>query len=257
MCELFGVSSGKKIYLNELLREFFSHGLDHPHGWGMAFFYGNAVSLEKQPETSCKSSYLKQRLRAEMQADKMIAHIRLATRGTMNYENTHPFVMRDDCSRTWTLAHNGTVFECDALEPFVHRQQGQTDSERILCYIIDMVNAAQKQKGGMLARAERFHLLDRILCRISPENKLNLLLYDGELLYVHTNYKSSLYHRQKDGAAVISTRPLDQDAWEPVPMNTLLAYQNGNLIFSGTDHGYEFTDSEEKMRLLFLDYAGL
>lgn len=47
MCELFGVDSAKKIPLNELLREFFSDGTEHPHGWGMAFFYGNAVSLEK------------------------------------------------------------------------------------------------------------------------------------------------------------------------------------------------------------------
>ena len=43
MCELFGVDSAKKIPLNELLREFFSDGTEHPHGWGMAFFYGNAV----------------------------------------------------------------------------------------------------------------------------------------------------------------------------------------------------------------------
>ena len=56
MCELFGLSSAEKIQLNDLLKEFFSHGMEHPHGWGMAFFYGNAVSLEKQPETACKSS---------------------------------------------------------------------------------------------------------------------------------------------------------------------------------------------------------
>lgn len=59
----------------------------------------------------------------------MIAHIRLATRGTMDYENTHPFVMRDNSDRTWTLAHNGTIFECEALNPFVSSQQGQTARE--------------------------------------------------------------------------------------------------------------------------------
>ena len=62
MCELFGVDSAKKIPLNELLREFFSDGTEHPHGWGMAFFYGNAVSLEKQPQSAVTSNYLKQRL---------------------------------------------------------------------------------------------------------------------------------------------------------------------------------------------------
>lgn len=257
MCELFGLSSAEKIPLNDMLREFFSHGVDHPHGWGIAFFYGNAVSLEKQPEASYKSNYLKQRLRAKIEEDKLIAHIRLATRGNTEYENTHPFVMRDHSDRTWTLAHNGTIFKCDVLNPFVHSQRGQTDSERILCYIISKVNAAQEQRKRVLSQEERFALLDEILCEITPENKINLVLYDGELFYVHTNYRDSLFRCQKGAATVFSTRPLDNGGWESLPMNTLLAYQNGTLLYTGTNHGNEFFDSEEKMRLLFLDFANL
>ena len=257
MCELFGVSSKEKIPLNDMLREFFSHGVEHPHGWGMAFFYGNAVSLEKQPEHAGKSGYLKQRLRAKIEADNMIAHIRLATRVNLDYENTHPFVLRDNYNRTWTLAHNGTIFECDVLNHFVHEQQGETDSERILCYIISRVNALQEQRKRALSQEERFHLLDEIICEISPENKVNLILYDGEQLYAHTNYRASLHRCRKGAATVLSTQPLDWDAWEELPMNTLLAYQDGSLLYTGTDHGNEFVDSEEKMRLLFLDFANL
>lgn len=257
MCELFGISSKEKIRLNDLLREFFSHAVDHPHGWGMAFFYGNAVSLEKQPEHACKSGYLKQRLRVGIETDTMIAHIRLATRGSMGYENTHPFVLRDDSDRTWTLAHNGTIFESEVLEPFVHTQQGSTDSERILAYIVSRINDAQKREGRQLTKEGRFHLLDRIICEISPENKLNLILYDGELMYFHTNYQRSLFRCRKGLATVVSTRPLDRDDWEELPLNTLLAYEEGELVYVGTDHGNEFLDSEEKMRLLFLDFASL
>lgn len=257
MCELFGLSSAKKIQLNALLREFFSHGMEHPHGWGMAFFYGNAVSLEKQPENSCKSIYLKQRIRAKIETDKMIAHIRLATRGNMDYENTHPFVMRDGSGRTWTLAHNGTIFECESLNLYVRSQQGQTDSERILLFIISRVNEEQVRLNRSLSRMERFNLIDDIIRRITPENKVNLLLFDGELLYVHTNYRNSLYQCRKETAIVISTRPLDQDTWEPVPMNRLSAYNDGTLFCVGTVHENEFFDSEEKMQLLFLDFAGL
>ena len=67
MCELFGVTSPCRIVLNELLLEFFSHGAEHPNGWGMAFFYGNGVSLEKEPEASHKSVYLKQRLQFKVE----------------------------------------------------------------------------------------------------------------------------------------------------------------------------------------------
>lgn len=257
MCELFGINSKDKILLNDLLREFFSHGTEHPHGWGMAFFYGNAVSLEKQPAHACKSIYLKQRLQAKIEMDSMMAHIRLATRGNLEYENTHPFVLRDNSGRTWTLAHNGTIFECDVLNRFIHEQQGGTDSERILCYIVNRVNERQEQKGRALFREERFQMLDGIVGEIAPENKINLLIYDGELLYAHTNYRESLYKCKKGRATVISTRPLDRDMWEELPMNTLSAYREGSLLYTGTNHGNEFVDSEEKMRLLFLDFANL
>lgn len=242
MCELFGVNSSKKIQLNDMLKEFFSHGIDHPHGWGMAFFYGDAVSLEKQPEASCKSNYLKQRLRAKIEADKMLAHIRLATRGTMDYENTHPFVMRDNYGRPWTLGHNGTIFDCEILNTFVKTQQGQTDSERILCYMIDRINAEQERLRRPLSQEERFRLMDEIVCEITPENKVNLLVFDGELFYVHTNYKNSLHWCRKGDALVVSTRPLDEDAWEQIPMNTLFAYQDGELRYTGTNHVNEFIE---------------
>ncbi len=188
MCELFGVSAEKRRNLNELLRVFFSHGVDHPNGWGMAFFYGNAVSLEKEPETSCKSLYLKERMRGSIEADNMIAHIRQATRGVMAYTNTHPFVLRDNCDRAWTLAHNGTIFACEQLDSFVHVQQGQTDSERILLYLVSRVNEEQERLGRPLSRDERFRLVDELICEITPENKVDLLLYDGELLFAHVNY---------------------------------------------------------------------
>ena len=187
----------------------------------------------------------------------MIAHIRLATRGTMEYENTHPFVMRDNYDRTWTLAHNGTIFESEILEPFVAAEDGDADSERILCYIIDQVNAAQDEKGAALTKEERFALLNRIILEIAPENKLNLLIFDGEIMYVHTNYKDSLYRCRKDTAIVMATRPLDRDKWKNIPMNQLLAYEDGKLIYTGTKHEYEFVDSEEKMHMLFLDFANL
>lgn len=257
MCELFGLSAARKRKVNDWLREFFSHGVDHPHGWGMAFFYDNAVSLEKQPEATFKSVYLKQRLHAPIEVDKMIAHIRLATRGSMEYENTHPFVRRDNYGRTWTLAHNGTIFDSQVLSPFVHEQQGQTDSERILCYLIHTVDALQEKKGAPLSKEERFQCIDQIVCEIAPENKLNLLIFDGEFLYVHTNYKDSLHIWKQEDGVMISTRPLDKNAWEPVPMNILQIYENGRLVYTGTDHGQEFFDSEEKMRLLFLDFANL
>lgn len=257
MCELFGVTSVEPVRVNELLREFFSHSPRHPNGWGMAFFYGDAVSLEKEPVTASRSVYLRERLRHPIFTNSMLAHIRLATRGSMDYENCHPFVMRDSCNRAWTLIHNGTIFDCPALDGYIHTQEGRTDSERVLCHIIDLMDRAQAAEGRALDAEERFRLVDGAVCEMASGNKLNLLIYDGELLYVHANYADSLYCRRMRSAALFATVPLDRGHWEPVPFTTLLAYRDGQEVFQGTNHGQEYRDNPKDIRLLFVDYSEL
>lgn len=119
MCELFGVSGMERAPVAELLKEFFRHSVRRPNGWGMATFYDNSVSPEKEPVCAVKSVYLRERLRRQLEARNIIAHIRLVTRGNMDYENYHPFVRRDNFGRTWTLAHNGTIFDRPALDGYV------------------------------------------------------------------------------------------------------------------------------------------
>ena len=105
--------------------------------------------------------------------------------------------------------------------------------------------------------AERFRVLETTIEEIAPGNKLNLLVHDGQLLYAHTNYKDSLYICRKENEIYFSTRPLHFDRWELLPMNTLIACENGRQILTGTAHQHEFFDDPEKTRLLFLDYAVL
>lgn len=258
MCEIFGSCTRTPVLLNELLRDFFSHGDAHPHGWGLAFPMADGpVSFEKEPENARKSHYLKHRLRAEIRTTGALAHIRLATKGGLCYENTHPFIMKDHSGRSWTLVHNGTVFECAALDKYVYEQQGQTDSERILCHLISRINERQYASGHPLNAGERFQVLEDTIGEVAPGNKLNLLIHDGQVLYAHTNYKNSLYICGKENEIYFSTRPLHFGQWELLPMNTLIACENGRLMKSGKAHPYEFFDDAEKMRLLFLDYAGL
>lgn len=257
MCELFGICSSTKIELNEALKEFFPHSADHPHGWGLAVFYENSVSLEKEPIQASKSFYLKERLKHPISAKAAIAHIRLATVGTMEYENSHPFVKRDNHDRSWTLAHNGTIFDCPKLDRYIHQQEGQTDSERILCYIVAMINRKQVQVGRALNAAERFWLLDGIICEIAPANKLNLLIFDGECMYMHVNYANTLYLCQQAETVLFSTVPLSRGTWSPAPFTTLCAYRDGIRAYIGTDHGHEYKDDPQDMKYLFANFSEL
>lgn len=257
MCELFGVSSGRKIEVNDLLKEFFSHSVRHANGWGMAIFYENSVSLEKEPVQAIKSKYLRERLQQKIHVRNMIAHIRLATRGVMEYVNCHPFVLRDNYDRCWTLAHNGTIFDYPRHNPFLHQQEGRTDSERILCFLVDQVNRKQLELGRALTKEERFDLLDALVADMSKGNKLNLLIYDGELLYVHTNYANSLYYSQREDTMLFGTTPLDRGCWNAHPFTTLCAYQDGRRLFQGKNHGWEYRDNEKDMHMLYVDYSAL
>lgn len=245
MCELLGVSGAEKIECNDLLRTFFTHAADNPDGWGLARFYGNGVSLEKEPVSALESVYLRNRLTDVIREDVLITHIRKASVGGITYRNCHPFAMRDDSGRLWTLAHNGTIFESPDLERWARIQNGSTDSERILYHLVDRINEKLRETGMPLDAEARFSVAEDMVCRITPKNMVNLLIYDGELLYTHANREDSLHLLREKGRVVISSKPLSQGGWETAPLNVLLAFHRGELVNAGKDHGNKFVKSGE------------
>lgn len=257
MCELFGISSAIEAPVNALLEEFFSHCEKHPNGWGLASFDHGFVSVEKEPVKASKSTYLRERLRCKLEVSALLAHIRFATVGGMEYHNCHPFVGRDALGRCWVLIHNGTIFDYPPLSPCQYRQRGETDSERILLYLLDQINGRQAALGRPMEAGERFALLEALLAPMSTGNKLNLILYDGELMYVHTNYADSLYVSQGGGTAVFCTVPLKSGCWEPLPFTALCAYARGRLVFQGRPHGQEYIERAEDLKYLFALSANL
>lgn len=258
MCEILSLSSSRRIIVNDYLKTFFSHSERHCHGWGLALFYGGAVSLEKEALCANHSLYLRQRLMHTIQIDNMMAHIRLASMGRMFYENCHPFVKHDNCQRSWTLAHNGTIFSQQPLEPYKAVQEGQTDSERILYYFIDEINKRQLRLGRPLKPEERFGLLDSLMARLSAAGKLNLLLWDGEYTYVHSNYRHSLHQLRSDADTIwFATQPLDDGPWQPVPFLRLTVYRSGRLVYQGPSHSHEYFDPEKDYEYKNLEYANL
>ena len=257
MCELFGLTGPDEIQINEHLKTFASHSIAHPNGWGIAVFSENKIDLEKEPVAVYRSNYLKEHLKTPLRAMNMMAHIRLATRGHMEYENCHPFIRSDLGGRTWTFMHNGTIFDCPLLDKYIYTQEGQTDSERILLYFIEQINEKTKQLGRCLNDYERFEVIDRAVLDITCHNKVNFMLYDGNLFYVHKNMEGSLFVKQLGRSLMFATVPLDDGKWDLVPLCLLQAYRNGKPVFSGVRHGNEYIEDPEDMKLIFLDYAQL
>ena len=257
MCEIYGFSGNREKELNSDLREFYSHACDHPNGWGLALLDQTISAITREVGRADRSALLRERLNRSVTAKTALAHIRLATIGNEDYDNCHPFTAVDRSGRSWTLIHNGTIFESDKLNGYVFRQKGETDSERILLYLVDRINEATAKAKQELNAEGRFAILNDIVSSSSPKNKLNLLIYDGELLYAHTNFKDSLYERRDDDGVTISTRPLTDSGWRPVPFTTLIAYRDGECVFTGTDHHHEYLFDPSSYKPLYLAYSGL
>ncbi len=244
MCELLAVNSADPIKMNRYLKEFFSHSDTNPHGWGIAIFDGPSVSLEKEARPSAESGRLAQILSKDISVKNMAAHIRNATAGSMRRENCHPFLRKDATGRNWTLAHNGTIFHNALISPYTAMQEGNTDSERVLLALIARIDAETGKKKRLLSADERFALTDTLITELSEGNKLNLLLYDGEFLYVHYNLSGTLHMLSKGNGLLFSTQPLSDEDWQPVPFMTLCSFKNGRLIRQGACHGHEYRVSE-------------
>lgn len=258
MCELFAATSSKYQDITEYLKAFYGHSNNHPHGWGLACMDGTEADIEKEPLQATKSKYLKERLSQPVKVKNAFAHIRYATIGNIEYRNCHPYSKKDNFQRRWTMIHNGTIFDYPPLNRFIYKQFGDTDSERIMLYIVDRIDDLQRKKQRPLSAEERFSLLDTIVSEMSKGNKLNLIIYDGEYMYVHTNYVNSLHILEQNDFTLFSTLPLStSDEWKNVKFTTLLAYKDGKLAFMGTDHKNEFIDNEESIKYLYQIFSDL
>ena len=254
MCEMLGISAKRKVQANDILREFYSHAERHPHGWGLAAFNDAGVpDIEKEAIKATESEYLRKRLSEPIEESVLLAHIRLATVGHLECRNSHPFTAADNCGRIWTLEHNGTIFNGAKLNRYMGLQFGSTDSERILLRLVDIVNERQIRYGRALDWKERFAALDDLIWELAGGNKLNLLVYDGEILYAHTNFRGSLYVRQLEGELVFSTKPLSGDGWKPLPLTRLVAAKDGEIVREGAAHEKEYIYNPNELSFQLAD----
>ena len=256
MCELFGLSSKYPIRCNGYLKDFFSHSPNQPHGWGLAVLDGNDAEIEKEPKQADQSFYLKERLTEEISAKTIFAHIRYATIGNVTYSNCHPFTGKDITGRRWTLVHNGTIFDYPKLYKYLRTQTGDTDSERVFLYILDSINKLIIENDTIDDESE-FNLLNDLVTHMADGNKLNLLFYDSKYIYVHTNQVNTLYMSKSEDCVKFATRPYNDDEWESVPMNTLMAFKDGKCEYVGMQHKYVYEENSENTQRLYQIFSDL
>lgn len=263
MCELFAVNAGRPVVVNDYLTEFFDHSHIHRDGWGISWRRddaaagGDPVFLHREPVPAYESDYIPRMLAHPVAARRLEAHIRFSTAGRLCEENCHPFRGEDISGRDWTLIHNGILFNEELLASYDLKEAGDTDSERAMLFLLDVLDEAALRSGGILDFSTTFSALSSAIGQISNLNRLNLILDDGTYTYVHTNTSEDTLHFRQlaDDAIVISTQPLggekERALWHPVPRNRLITYRDGRIVRTSKPHGYVFCEAILELRKVY------
>jgi glutamine amidotransferase len=170
----------------------------HADGWGIAFFESDG----EQPgrgvrhfvdKESAATSAIAQMLRSyPIKSHNVVAHVRKATVGAVNLENSHPFV-RELWGRYWVFAHNGDLKN---YAPTLHgsfRPVGTTDSELAFCWLLQEL---VKSHAGVPSIEELTRTLGELVPQISSHGSFNFLLSNGQALWAHASTKLHYVLRQ-------------------------------------------------------------
>ena len=263
MCELFAVNAGRPVVVNDYLTEFFDHSHIHRDGWGISWRRddaaagGDPVFLHREPVPAYESDYIPRMLAHPVAARRLEAHIRFSTAGRLCEENCHPFRGEDISGRDWTLIHNGILFNEELLASYDLKEAGDTDSERAMLFLLDVLDEAALRSFGVLDFSTTFSALSGAIGQISNLNRLNLILDDGTYTYVHTNTSEDTLHFRQlaDDAIVICTQPLggekERALWHPVPRNRLITYRDGRIVRTSKPHSYVFCEAILELRKVY------
>jgi len=149
MCRLYGLDSTHPTTIgcelveaqNSLIQQSVKdeRGSANPHGWGIGYTFGNSVSQKRQVQPASESKAFRKHA-INTRAPSVIAHVRRATVGKPELNNTHPFQHEQSL-----LAHNGHIdnFELvrprmlDNMDPELRGSiKGSTDSEHIFYLLL-------------------------------------------------------------------------------------------------------------------------
>lgn len=234
----------------------------HPHGWGIGYFQGGQAYLVKSdhPAADCSSF---RRAADRLASDALIAHVRRATVGSVDTFNTHPFRSgRWLFAHNGTVAGFEQLEErlrAGVAPALWQRRLGTTDSEAVFLRLLselaaeggDAEGAAPSAPVQVAAAVRRvLHELRDQAAAVGAERPIvNFLMTDGRAFYAHRSGRElwlstqKFFCRDADTCAepqkpcllaerppgrvnhllVASERIGDEDRWEEVPEDTLVA----------------------------------
>lgn len=208
----------------------------HKDGWGIVayaegkpFLYArNCRDASKDPKYSETVEGLKNK-----KFNILISHLRKASIGLRNTNNTHPFA----CG-CFSFCQNGTVLESKKIPlsaKFKKKVKGNSDSEGIFAYILQRLNEKKKTDTETISKA-----IDKSVEYIRKNldyTAMNIVFSDGKIIWAlrEVNEKNYLVKKHKlmnyyslfigkgDGYSVICSEklPIKNVQWKAIKNHEL------------------------------------
>ncbi|AWX14529.1 class II glutamine amidotransferase [Mergibacter septicus] len=184
MCQLLGMNCNTPtdiVFSFEGFRQRAGITDCHSDGFGIAFFEGKGVRVFRD-DKPCSSSPIADCVKQyHIKSLNVIAHIRKATFGAVNLENTHPF-MREIWGENWVFAHNGNLTTLPDISQCRAQPIGTTDSETAFCYMAEKLKQKYHRKPS---ENEIFDSVYEISQQLSQLGTFNFILSNGEFMIAH------------------------------------------------------------------------
>ena len=255
MCRLFGFRSNVPAAVHRSLvtekNSLLEQSREHKDGWGIAS-YGEAPlpqvahglgAAHADPDFERVSSLVASRT--------VVAHVRLASVGSVELHNAHPFLYG-----RWSFVHNGTVKRFaqhqQALEARIRPDlralmRGATDSER--CFYLFLTLLAELRPLHAPARidevaralAQTMRLVSAVTdipgeTRPQERTSMNFLATDGDVMVATRRHRSLYFSESARRAAnepprpgtqlsqliIASERLCGEDHWHEVPEDQVI-----------------------------------
>ena len=234
----------------------------HTDGFGIAFFEGKGVrvfrdnqSASTSPVGDCVKQY-------KIKSLNVIAHIRKATQGGVNIENTHPFI-REIWGENWVFAHNGNLKQVPDMSQSFMQPIGTTDSETAFCH---MANQLKKRFSKKPSEQEIFEVIQEISNELAQFGTFNFILSNGEWMIARCSTNLHYltrkapfgkahridddgvidfndYAKPGDKVTIITTFPLTKDeVWTKMENGGFVFFKNGEKIHEVLGQATEHED---------------
>ncbi|MFC3902479.1 glutamine amidotransferase [Acinetobacter marinus] len=253
MCQLLGMNCATPTDIDFSFRGFSQRAgvtSDHSDGFGIAFFEEKACRLFVDNHSAIESRIADLIREYPIKSRNVIAHIRKATQGKINLENSHPFV-RELWGRQWIFAHNGDLLQFHPELTGRFQPVGDTDSELAFCYVLDQL--ALKFGNDHPSLEDIFAVLQVIAPQIAEHGTFNFFLSNGQALFSYATTKLHWLIREypfqyaklididvdidfstvttsADRVAVITTEPLtDNETWQAYQAGEMILFKDGKI----------------------------